>query len=167
MQVTRRSRVRRMDIGMGIDPDHPEPFTGPGHPDAGDSPGCNAVITTNYNGKFIIFDCGSNLPANPFGHGKHAGYPLCITIPGRFEKQMIFGRNRNTGMLFEKSAAKVERSDANGIRAQACTASPGSDFGPYFYQLQFMHTRSEEHTSELQSLMRISYAVFCLKKKKN
>src|SRR3546814_5608852 len=27
--------------------------------------------------------------------------------------------------------------------------------------------RSEEHTSELQSLMRITYAVFCLKKKKN
>src|SRR3546814_8927651 len=31
---------------------------------------------------------------------------------------------------------------------------------------QFVETRSEEHTSELQSLMRISYAVFCLKKKK-
>src|SRR3546814_6324889 len=30
-----------------------------------------------------------------------------------------------------------------------------------------IHHRSEEHTSELQSLMRISYAVFCLKKKKN
>src|SRR3546814_7834830 len=29
------------------------------------------------------------------------------------------------------------------------------------------HKRSEEHTSELQSLMRISYAVFCLKKKKS
>src|SRR3546814_1236887 len=29
------------------------------------------------------------------------------------------------------------------------------------------NVRSEEHTSELQSLMRISYAVFCLKKKKN
>src|SRR3546814_4744271 len=29
------------------------------------------------------------------------------------------------------------------------------------------HIRSEEHTSELQSLMRISYAVFCLKKKKD
>src|SRR3546814_4260423 len=29
-----------------------------------------------------------------------------------------------------------------------------------------MRRRSEEHTSELQSLMRISYAVFCLKKKK-
>src|SRR3546814_8908088 len=30
----------------------------------------------------------------------------------------------------------------------------------------FLQDRSEEHTSELQSLMRISYAVFCLKKKK-
>src|SRR3546814_20277974 len=30
----------------------------------------------------------------------------------------------------------------------------------------FASCRSEEHTSELQSLMRISYAVFCLKKKK-
>src|SRR3546814_7599718 len=32
--------------------------------------------------------------------------------------------------------------------------------------LPFAQVRSEEHTSELQSLMRISYAVFCLKKKK-
>src|SRR3546814_7910183 len=31
-------------------------------------------------------------------------------------------------------------------------------------QLQYLDIRSEEHTSELQSLMRISYAVFCLKK---
>src|SRR3546814_1459312 len=30
---------------------------------------------------------------------------------------------------------------------------------------EFARLRSEEHTSELQSLMRISYAVFCLKKK--
>src|SRR3546814_8732577 len=34
------------------------------------------------------------------------------------------------------------------------------------YVLRFEKERSEEHTSELQSLMRISYAVFCLKKKK-
>src|SRR3546814_1511171 len=33
-------------------------------------------------------------------------------------------------------------------------------------RLVFAARRSEEHTSELQSLMRISYAVFCLKKKK-
>src|SRR3546814_6063411 len=39
-------------------------------------------------------------------------------------------------------------------RAQGAVGEPGADH------------RSEEHTSELQSLMRISYAVFCLKKKK-
>src|SRR3546814_7169311 len=33
-------------------------------------------------------------------------------------------------------------------------------------EMAVAHHRSEEHTSELQSLMRISYAVFCLKKKK-
>src|SRR3546814_1829902 len=32
-------------------------------------------------------------------------------------------------------------------------------------KINALFTRSEEHTSELQSLMRISYAVFCLKKK--
>src|SRR3546814_9208544 len=37
---------------------------------------------------------------------------------------------------------------------------------PPSYPRTTMRWRSEEHTSELQSLMRISYAVFCLKKKK-
>src|SRR3546814_2573307 len=36
----------------------------------------------------------------------------------------------------------------------------------YYARILGCQTRSEEHTSELQSLMRISYAVFCLKKKK-
>src|SRR3546814_5157745 len=35
------------------------------------------------------------------------------------------------------------------------------------YAQRPLDLRSEEHTSELQSLMRISYAVFCLKKKRN
>src|SRR3546814_9061265 len=35
------------------------------------------------------------------------------------------------------------------------------------FRLVQRHNRSEEHTSELQSLMRISYAVFCLKKTNN
>src|SRR3546814_4052301 len=41
--------------------------------------------------------------------------------------------------------------------------NPGNSGGPLFDQSG--KVRSEEHTSELQSLMRISYAVFCLKKK--
>src|SRR3546814_1906253 len=39
-------------------------------------------------------------------------------------------------------------------------------FDPLVLESLIDFTRSEEHTSELQSLMRISYAVFCLKKKK-
>src|SRR3546814_5647259 len=46
------------------------------------------------------------------------------------------------------------------VSVKACSA-PGHGFGS-----RETHERSEEHTSELQSLMRISYAVLCLKKKK-
>src|SRR3546814_1304794 len=43
----------------------------------------------------------------------------------------------------------------------------GSHFAEDLQDARRFGWRSEEHTSELQSLMRISYAVFCLKKKKN
>src|SRR3546814_10712864 len=43
--------------------------------------------------------------------------------------------------------------------------SPDEMFESYARRGLFRRWRSEEHTSELQSLMRISYAVFCLKKK--
>src|SRR3546814_3469816 len=43
--------------------------------------------------------------------------------------------------------------------------SPASNRQPLIDALRRAGLRSEEHTSELQSLMRISYAVFCLKKK--
>src|SRR3546814_6570649 len=43
----------------------------------------------------------------------------------------------------------------------------GSLFSYSRERLSKQESRSEEHTSELQSLMRISYAVFCLKKKTN
>src|SRR3546814_4472302 len=52
-----------------------------------------------------------------------------------------------------------QRAVGNGDRARRTAQQDG--FGQRTMQ------RSEEHTSELQSLMRISYAVFCLKKKKN
>src|SRR3546814_10558975 len=42
----------------------------------------------------------------------------------------------------------------------------GDGLGAGGIQSDLAQVRSEEHTSELQSLMRISYAVFCLKKKK-
>src|SRR3546814_4948036 len=44
--------------------------------------------------------------------------------------------------------------------------SPALPASPHRIKSADARPRSEEHTSELQSLMRISYAVFCLKKKK-
>src|SRR3546814_6280504 len=64
------------------------------------------------------------------------------------------------------SAFDIARTMAMG--ADWCNAARGFMFALGCIQSLSCHTdhRSEEHTSELQSLMRISYAVFCLKKKK-
>src|SRR3546814_7333168 len=48
-----------------------------------------------------------------------------------------------------------------------CTTEAPNRVGTISFMILRTPARSEEHTSELQSLMRISYAVFCLKKKKN
>src|SRR3546814_3118975 len=57
---------------------------------------------------------------------------------------------------------------ANGAEAIALIRSAAASKRPYtLLLLDVMMPRSEEHTSELQSLMRISYAVFCLKKKQS
>src|SRR3546814_6514952 len=72
-------------------------------------------------------------------------------------------------------AAKRQRqavTDQRGVAAQfgQCIAKATADTEPVFRgALEKIKSarRSEEHTSELQSLMRISYAVFCLKKKNN
>src|SRR3546814_6843375 len=70
----------------------------------------------------------------------------------------------------ERAEAVVgERADQFGDVA-ARVAEHHARFGLVAHQQRGDHrrpaNRSEEHTSELQSLMRISYAVFCLKKKK-
>src|SRR3546814_3868028 len=56
-----------------------------------------------------------------------------------------------------------QEGDASLIRALAADLGLASGFDPL--DCTMAAPRSEEHTSELQSLMRISYAVFCLKKK--
>src|SRR3546814_3612147 len=48
----------------------------------------------------------------------------------------------------------------------AISGIPNLDYTRSISRYGLSQVRSEEHTSELQSLMRISYAVFCLKKKK-
>src|SRR3546814_9681486 len=59
--------------------------------------------------------------------------------------------NARTKETLEATAAEIRSATAVQVTAVACDITTPD--------------RSEEHTSELQSLMRISYAVFCLKKK--
>src|SRR3546814_3864144 len=64
--------------------------------------------------------------------------------------ELVFRRDRR---------AALSDLRARGDRGQGVHCRSGARSSP------FATLRSEEHTSELQSLMRISYAVFCLKKK--
>src|SRR3546814_4795280 len=71
--------------------------------------------------------------------------------------------------LFRSICARrwsLPESMATCISPRCCL--PSVSFSRWAKQAHFgkVGFRSEEHTSELQSLMRISYAVFCLKKKK-
>src|SRR3546814_6759157 len=72
--------------------------------------------------------------------------------------------------IFDEMLRRIERGDAEGIIAwhPDRLARNSVDGGRIVYLLDrgALRDRSEEHTSELQSLMRISYAVFCLKTKK-
>src|SRR3546814_7796715 len=69
----------------------------------------------------------------------------------------------------EKAAFRRFGQLSETIRLRAMAQRPGSGDGPSAVLTELKGVdaayRSEEHTSELQSLMRISYAVFCLKKK--
>src|SRR3546814_4820270 len=60
------------------------------------------------------------------------------------------------GAVRRRAPCCCDRRSGDGHRFAAARASRAR---------RRVHARSEEHTSELQSLMRISYAVFCLKKK--
>src|SRR3546814_8162032 len=70
-------------------------------------------------------------------------------------------RSRAAGRSWRRRPARLRRSSGPARSAHVPVARAGSH--PRRSQSS---RRSEEHTSELQSLMRISYAVFCLQKKK-
>src|SRR3546814_10488919 len=81
-------------------------------------------------------------------------------------------RSTRTDTLFPyttlfRSSCSRDRAAVPGTRRPAGSARSGAA-GPPTARCRGNgpRRRSEEHTSELQSLMRISYAVFCLKKKK-
>src|SRR3546814_4326722 len=74
-------------------------------------------------------------------------------------------RDHRRGQRLRLARARVE---VPSSRATMCNAGVNLGKADYVtHMLAFLRPRSEEHTSELQSLMRISYAVFCYKIKKS
>src|SRR3546814_10705355 len=99
----------------------------------------------------LVVDRSGSMDDNPDGPG---GYASRLQLAVASLKNLIDGYTASTSgtvqvkiVQFADSAGYLAGSDDSFV--DAATAK-----------------RSEEHTSELQSLMRISYAVFCLKKKK-
>src|SRR3546814_3339297 len=84
------------------------------------------------------------------GFHRATGFQIDVISPGHLAD--LLGRDQFAGLAVEH----VE--EAVGWRLHQYLARLAADL---------QRGRSEEHTSELQSLMRISYAVFCLKKKIN
>src|SRR3546814_10208562 len=97
--------------------------------------------------------------------GAHAKYTgevgVCMATSGPGALHLLAG-------LYD---AKMDHMPVVAIVGQQAVSALGSDFqqevnlAAVFEDVSDYTQRSEEHTSELQSLMRISYAVFCLKKK--
>src|SRR3546814_7795407 len=88
------------------------------------------------------------------------------SLRGTDQVNAIINVHLATGRIGKPGAAPFSITDqpnamgGREVGGLASTLAAHRDFAPE-------NVRSEEHTSELQSLMRTSYAVFCLKKKKN
>src|SRR3546814_9827174 len=97
--------------------------------------------------------------------------PLPVMVLGRMAvEQHHAGAGLGKAMLREAMRRVLEASEKVGARALVVHAIDDeavtfyTQFGFQIFPIGSL--RSEEHTSELQSLMRISYAVFCLQKNK-
>src|SRR3546814_4890113 len=90
--------------------------------------------------------CAASPRPSPSGHQRGRRACLSALLSSRWRRVRLCGMTRDEGEGHE--------SDLHHRRRVGDRTGGGAT------------VRSEEHTSELQSLMRISYAVFCLKKKK-
>src|SRR3546814_16234036 len=102
------------------------------------------------------------------GNGQHRElHGLPQSFPTRRSSDLVAESVTSPAPAMVTSASATVRPCASTLPApctvtRACAALPASTTLPEPERLR-SSLRSEEHTSELQSLMRISYAVFCLK----
>src|SRR3546814_7241989 len=107
--------------------------------------------------------CSSDLPAEgrqvlAFRHGRglHGGAREDHGLAHLGQRQLAVQR---------RCGRRIGRHAGNDLESDVERAQAADLLGDGAVERRVAGMRSEEHTSELQSLMRISYAVFCLKKK--
>src|SRR3546814_9165039 len=101
------------------------------------------------------------------GCGIHAWIGCCDFRSGHNPRGAVAGDNRVRARLWRRlvgMAVAVQPLDRRRPGHRLCAARVL--LADLENRRRIAGSRSEEHTSELQSIMRISYAVFCLKKKK-
>src|SRR3546814_2775961 len=113
--------------------------------------------TTLFRSRLHRDDTVDRLPRQPAGIYNSVQY---ISTRGRapalpFDEVLLSGLARDGGLYVPAVWPLFSRDDIRALKGLSYAE----------VALRVMQPRSEEHTSELQSLMRISYAVFCLKKK--
>src|SRR3546814_4811682 len=115
-----------------------------------------ALVTGVQTCALPIFNCISISHALDLGSSQ----------PGRRHADQ---RSMARGKRFDPATRRIALLSLDGrcVAAQRRLTKPLRRLAPFPSLSGSRSPRSEEHTSELQSLMRISYAVFCLKKKKS
>src|SRR3546814_4503541 len=110
--------------------------------------------------------CASDLLGKQQGEQDHAAFGIDLAVD-QFGAEAALERHdrrhRLAGVVAEAFERHQEAAPGPVRVHQVARGARQREPAPR----EFVPGRSEEHTSELQSLMRISYAVFCLKKKKN
>src|SRR3546814_9684463 len=96
-------------------------------------------------------------------HSLHDAPPICE----QFERPLLGDRRRHGAIVGAQRFHDLEPDRVHRVQCRHRLLEDGRDLvAAERPQRRVVDARSEEHTPELQSLMRISYAVFCLKKTK-
>src|SRR3546814_8127707 len=103
------------------------------------------------------------LPILPFGEAGQAGRLDCGNVDEDILSAILADDEAETLLLVEELDRSLAGADYGARHAATATAAEAAATA----RPATAAARSEEHTSELQSLMRISYAVFCLQKTKH
>src|SRR3546814_7041430 len=115
--------------------------------------------------------CSSDL----LNHAKETAHARHVKGPAESRRRRARCKARRTAEIQAQGGVQADGGihdgeSARGVCEHQAQGTAGQERLSAFAQswiIPLRRTRSEEHTSELQSLMRISYAGFCLKKKMN